>query len=68
MVMLETDTVKVPDEIKRLSKVTREAMYAAIEICKPGVKYSKIGEIIEDYARSNGYFVNEEFGGHGIAH
>ena len=31
MVMLETETVKVPDEIKRLSKVTREAMYMAIE-------------------------------------
>ena len=68
MVMLETDTVKVPDEIKRLSQVTREAMYMAIESCGPGVKYNKIGEIIEEYAEAHGYFVNEEFGGHGIAH
>lgn len=40
MVMLETDEVKVPDEIKRLSKVTREAMYVAIESCKPGLRYN----------------------------
>lgn len=46
MVMLETETEKVPDEIKRISKITREAMYLAIESCKPGMKYNEIGSII----------------------
>ena len=43
-------------------------MYTAIEACKPGMKFSQVGELISDYAESFGYFVNEEFGGHGIAH
>ena len=41
-------------------------MFMAIEHCKPGVMFSKIGEVIEDYAHGHGYTVNQEFGGHGI--
>ena len=37
-------------------------------MCKPGVKFCEIGETIEEYARAHGYYVNREFGGHGIAH
>lgn len=58
----------VHPDIQKLSAVTREAMFKAIEICKPGVKFSEIGATIEDYATEHGYFVNREFGGHGIAH
>ena len=43
-------------------------MYTAIDICKPGVKYSKIGEVIQEYSHAHGFAVNEDFGGHGIAH
>ena len=42
-------------------------MYAAINLCKPGTKFSQIGEIITEYAKHHGFFVNEEFCGHGIA-
>jgi len=66
MVFLEDETTKVHDDIKRLAKVTRESMFMAIEHCKPGVKFNKIGEVIEDYAHEHGYAVNREFGGHGI--
>ena len=58
----------VHPDIQKLSKVTREAMYKAIHICKPGTRFTEIGETIEDYAHDHGYFVNREFGGHGIAH
>lgn len=68
MVMLESDEVKVHPDIHRLSKVTRESMYIAISECKPGTKFNRIGDLITDYAEAHGYFVNEEFGGHGIAH
>jgi methionyl aminopeptidase len=68
MVFLEDDKTKVHEDIKRLSRVTREAMFVAIEHCKPGMKFSQIGELIEDYAHAHGYYVNQEFGGHGIAH
>ena len=43
-------------------------MFAAIDICKPGTRFHKIGETIEEYANEHGYFVNREFGGHGISH
>eukprot|EP00355_Strombidium_rassoulzadegani_P008917 CAMPEP_0168623506 /NCGR_PEP_ID=MMETSP0449_2-20121227/8865_1 /TAXON_ID=1082188 /ORGANISM="Strombidium rassoulzadegani, Strain ras09" /LENGTH=264 /DNA_ID=CAMNT_0008664899 /DNA_START=166 /DNA_END=960 /DNA_ORIENTATION=- len=58
----------VHEDILKLSKVTREAMFKAIDICKPGVRYNEIGETIQNYADQFGYFVNREFGGHGIAH
>ena len=66
MVFLDDDTTEVHPDVKRLAQVTRESMFVAIEHCKPGVKFSKIGEVIEDYAQGHGYKVNEEFGGHGI--
>ncbi len=40
----------VDPEIKRLSKVTREAMFKGIQIVKPGAKFSDIGNVIEEYA------------------
>ena len=55
-------------DIARLSEVTRESMFVGIDVCKPGVPFSKIGEAIHEYAAAHGYHVNEEFGGHGIAH
>lgn len=56
----------VHPDIKNLIRVTREAMYKAIEICKPGVPYSKIGEVINDYAIKHNYVVCPHFTGHGI--
>jgi methionyl aminopeptidase len=38
---------EVHPDIKKLIKVTRESMFKAISICKPGVKVNKIGEVIE---------------------
>lgn len=46
MVMLEDESIKVHPDIKRLSLVTREAMYKGIELVKPGTKFCEIGEII----------------------
>lgn len=56
----------VHPDIKNLIRVTREAMYKAIEICKPGVSYNKIGEVIDEYAKKHGYVVCPHFTGHGI--
>ena len=58
MVFLEDEKTKVNPDIKRLAKVTREAMFMAIEQCRPGIKFNKIGESIEDYAQGHGYTVN----------
>lgn len=50
MVFLEDEKTKVHPDIHRLSNVTRESMFAAINECKPGMKYSDIARIITDYA------------------
>jgi len=54
------------EDIKKLIRVTRECMYKAINMCKPGVKISKIGEIIEEHASKFSYTVCNEFCGHGV--
>jgi len=53
-------------EIKRLGDVTREAMFDAIKICKPGQKFSKIGQVIQEYVMSRGFYLVSEFTGHGV--
>jgi methionyl aminopeptidase len=56
----------VDEEGKRLVRTTYECLYKAIKICKPGVSYNKIGEVIEDYATKHGFTVVRNFCGHGI--
>ena len=57
---------KHPPEVLNLIQVTRQAVREAIKICKPGVKVNKIGETIEEYANSYGFYICKEFTGHGI--
>mmetsp|Transcript_34343 Transcript_34343/g.33549 ORF Transcript_34343/g.33549 Transcript_34343/m.33549 type:complete len:181 (-) Transcript_34343:143-685(-) len=57
----------VHEDIRKLSQAAREVMFKAIDICGPKVPFSRIGDVIEEAADEMGYFVNEEFGGHGIS-
>jgi methionyl aminopeptidase len=43
-----------------------ECLKLAIDIVKPGVKFSKIGEIINEHATKRGYSIDRNFCGHGI--
>jgi methionyl aminopeptidase len=56
----------VPVWAERLSQVTQECMYKAIEIVKPGCRLGDIGEVIQKHAEKNGFSVVREFCGHGI--
>ncbi|MCM2129661.1 type I methionyl aminopeptidase [Larsenimonas rhizosphaerae] len=58
----------VGDNIKgeRLSRVTQECLYKALEVVRPGTKLSDIGRVIQQHAESNGYSVVRDFCGHGI--
>ena len=56
----------VPVWAERLSKVTQECMYKAIELVKPGCRLGDIGEVIQKHAEKNGFSVVREFCGHGI--
>ena len=55
----------VKPEVKDLVITTYKAWQAAIAICKPGVKYSDIGGVIEDIIVPKGYTSVREFCGHG---
>ena len=54
------------DEALNLISVTRECVHRAIDICKPGTSFRKVGEIIEAVSKSAGYSVCRAFIGHGI--
>lgn len=56
---VEEETVKFVD-------ITEKAMYAGIEILKPGILLSQMGKTIESYVKKYGFSVVREYGGHGI--
>lgn len=51
---------------ERLLRVTREALYAAIEQARAGNRISDIATAVQTTAENAGYSVVEEFAGHGI--
>ena len=57
---------KAQNHAKRLVKISKDCLYKAIEIVRPGVKLGDLGHIIQSYAESNHYSVVREYCGHGI--
>jgi len=56
----------VDEDTKKLMRTTRQALDAAIRICKPGALIRDIGKTIEPIARANGCAVVKTFTGHGV--
>lgn len=50
----------------RLVEVTQQALAAGIGAAKPGNKLGDISHAIAQVARSGGYKINTDFGGHGV--
>lgn len=57
---------KVSDKAQLLMKVTRDALYAAIEQARVGNRISDIGRAVQTTAEGAGFSVVTEFAGHGI--
>jgi len=53
-------------EAERLMKVTREALLAGIDMCRPSKRIGDIGHAVQTHAESFGYSVVRDFVGHGI--
>ncbi|MBY4572077.1 type I methionyl aminopeptidase [Gordonia paraffinivorans] len=53
-------------EDQRLVAATEEALRAAIDAARPGARLGDISAAIGAVAKSHGYRVNTEFGGHGL--
>ncbi len=51
---------------ERLSRVTREAMWSAIRLVRPGARLGDIGHAIQTLAEGEGFSVVREYCGHGI--
>jgi methionyl aminopeptidase len=56
----------VSDGARRLMKVTRDALYAAIEQARVGNRISDIAQAVQNTAENAGYSVVTDFAGHGI--
>lgn len=57
---------EVDEEVRRLLKTTKEALYLGIENAVQGKRLGDIGYAIQQYCESNSYGVVREFVGHGI--
>ena len=56
----------VSEEKRKLTQVTKQAMYLGLEQVKPWGHLGDIGQVINDLAKENGYSVVREIGGHGV--
>jgi len=56
----------VDPKVKLLVERTEKAMLRGIDIVKPGVSFSKIGQTIEKYAQKFNYGIVRDYTGHGI--
>ncbi len=57
---------EVPAHVGRLVEVTKQCLYRAIEIVRPGTRLGDIGHVIQSLAESNHFSVVREYCGHGI--
>lgn len=57
---------QVSPERRKLVETTRDALEAAIALCKPGVRMGDLGSTVQGQAESKGYSVVTKFVGHGI--
>jgi methionyl aminopeptidase len=57
---------KVSEEAGRLMRVTEEALYAGIEMARPGNRLTDISHAIQVHAEQAGYSVVRAFVGHGV--
>jgi methionyl aminopeptidase len=56
---------EVSPETQRLVHTAREALDAAIDLCRVGSRLGDIGHAVQSYAESRGYSVVRQFVGHG---
>lgn len=57
---------KISDEDAKLMEVTKDSLFKALEIVKPGIHLSDISNTIQTYVEAHGFSVPIEYTGHGI--
>ena len=56
----------VPQKTKELVKATHDALFRAIDMCKPGTLYRDLGGAITKHVNAAGFAVDKTYCGHGI--
>lgn len=56
----------IPENAKKLIKVTEECFFKAMEFAKPGNHIGDLSHAIQTHAEENGYSVTRDFTGHGL--
>eukprot|EP01112_Ceratiomyxa_fruticulosa_P005558 TRINITY_DN1623_c0_g2_i2.p1 TRINITY_DN1623_c0_g2~~TRINITY_DN1623_c0_g2_i2.p1 ORF type:complete len:370 (+),score=63.67 TRINITY_DN1623_c0_g2_i2:229-1338(+) len=62
----ESSDVKVDPNTKLLVDTTYNALYKAIEYCKPGAMYRDIGDVIHKVVKEHGFSIIRTYCGHGL--
>ena len=57
---------EVPEEARRLMRVTRESLELAVEQARPGRRLSDIGHAVQSHVEAHGFAVVRDFVGHGV--
>jgi len=57
---------EVSPRVQSLLDVTRQALDIALEVMKPGKKWSEVARLIQHHVECNGFNVVREFVGHGV--
>lgn len=57
---------EISEDLKRLHRVTKEALYIGIDQCKVGNRIGDIGHAVQQHCEKNGYSVVRELCGHGV--
>lgn len=57
---------KIDEESKKLIQAAYDSMMKGIQICKPGVHFEQIGNVIGDYVHRLGFTADRHYCGHGI--
>jgi len=57
---------KVSDAVKKINKITNEALYSGITAAKAGDRLLQISRAVESYVKPHGYGIVREYCGHGV--
>lgn len=55
-----------PEEALALMDATKQSLYAAIEMARPGNRIGDVSRAVQDYVEARGYSVVREYVGHGV--
>lgn len=58
----------VSEEKRQLVEVTTQSLYEGLKFARPGNRLSDISHAIEEYAKSFGYSIVQDYTGHGVGH